>query len=71
LRPHKVNGSSTVYDTARYLPKIADFNLPYLATPLGMTPFEFHQDIQHLKTRFPGLFASSYVYPFRFNTGLW
>ena len=37
--------------------KIADFNLPhlYLALPLGVMSCEFCQDLQHQKTRVPGL----------------
>jgi len=33
---------------ASYLSKAADFNLPllHLATPFGMTPFKFHQDVR-------------------------
>jgi len=41
-----------------YLSKVANlFNLPhlYLAPALGVTPFEFCQDLRHQKTRVPGL----------------
>jgi len=36
-----------------------DFNLLHLhlASPLGVTPFEFHQELWHLRTRFPGLYC--------------
>jgi len=42
-------------DIASYLLKVAYFNLPHLhlVLLLGMTLFEFHQDLLQKKTRFP------------------
>jgi len=40
----------------------------YLAPPLGVTPFEFCQDLRHQKTRVHGYrvaFACCYVWPFQ------
>ena len=44
-------------DTACYLSKFANFNLPHLhlAPPLGVTPVEFRKKIWRQKTRVPGL----------------
>ena len=44
-------------DTASYLSKFANLDLPHLhlAPPLGVTPFEFQKDFWHQKTRVPGL----------------
>jgi len=40
-----------------YLSKVANFNLPHLqlVPPLGVTPFEFCQDLWYQKTRVPGI----------------
>jgi len=48
---------STFLSYSELLSKIADFNLPnlYSAPPLGVMSFEFCQDLQHQKTRVPGL----------------
>jgi len=37
--------------------KVANFNLPHLhlVPPLGVTLFEFCRDLQHQKTKVPGL----------------
>ena len=35
--------------------KVANFNLPQLASPLGMSPVEFCRDVRHQKTRVSGL----------------
>jgi len=42
---------------ASYLLKMTDFNPPllHLSLPWGVTPFEFHHDLWHRKTRVPGL----------------
>ena len=50
------NYASILYrfqDTASYLWKFANFDLPYLhlALPLGVTPFEFRKYYCHQKTR--------------------
>jgi len=41
-------------DILIYSSKIANFYLPrlYLAPPLGVTPFKFHQDLRHQKNAF-------------------
>jgi len=46
-----------VFELQSYLSKVADFNLPqlHLVPHLGVTPFEFYRDLQHQKTRIPGL----------------
>ena len=43
-------------DTASYLLKFANFDLPHLhlAPPLGVTPVDFKKDFWHQKTRVPG-----------------
>jgi len=38
-------------DTASYLSKVSDFNLPAFGAPLGVTPVEFHVDLWPQKTR--------------------
>ena len=47
--------SCTVFNTASYLSKFANFDLSHLhlAAPLGVTPFEFQKDFWHQKTRVP------------------
>ena len=53
----------TVLEIASYLSKFTNTNLPYLhlASPLGVTPFEFCQDLWHYRA---AVFASSYISPF-------
>ena len=47
-------------DTASYLSKFANFDLPnlHLAPPLGVIPSEFQKDFWPQKTRVPGLSCS-------------
>ena len=44
-------------DTASYLSKFANFDLPHLqlSPPLGVTPVELRKDFWHQKTRVQGL----------------
>ena len=54
------NNTSIVYHfrvMASYLSKVADFNVPnlHLASPFGVTPFEFLRDLWRQKTRVPAL----------------
>jgi len=48
---------ATVFETASYLSKVADFDPPHLhlAPPQGVTPVEFRGDLWHQKTNVPGL----------------
>ena len=57
---YSFNRASFLYrfrNSASYLSKFANFDLPHLhlASPLGMSPFEFRKDFWHQNTRVPGL----------------